>query len=108
MAESHKPEGGYTPASFEKRVAAWTGLTYVLMVLFLTTWSIFTARNLPGTLPLFLAPVAVAGMVLSLRRVGQGRGPGHLGMTVLCGVALGLSLWLGVPALMAGLTAPLG
>lgn len=98
---------GYTPASFEQRVAAWTGLAYVLMFLFVTTYAIFTARNLPGTLPLWLVPVAVAGVVLSVRNVAQGRVI-HLGMTVLCAVVGAMGLWLGIPALTAALTAPPG
>lgn len=108
MSEQKPPEGGYTPASFEKRTAAWTGLAYVLMFLFVSTYSIFTARNLPGTLPLLAVPVAAAGLVLSLRSVRLGRGTAHLLMSLLCGLMLALSLWLGVPPLLAALRAPLG
>ena len=47
----------YTPASFEKRTAAWMGLAYVLMVLFLITYSIYTARSLPAASSTFSSSV---------------------------------------------------
>ena len=105
-------QSSYAPASFEKRTAAWMGIAYVLMVLFLITYSIFTARNLPGTFPLFLVSAAVAGLVVALYRQRKGTAPGGLPltavMTLLCMAAMVLGLWLGVPALIGGLTAPLG
>ena len=49
------------PASFEKRTAAWMGVAYMLMLLFILNFTLFTGgRQLPGTFPLFLAPVSVA------------------------------------------------
>ena len=102
----------YTPASFEKRTAAWMGLAYVLMVLFLITYTIYTARTLPGTFPLFLVPAAAAGLVVAIYRQRKGTAPGGLPLTavmcVICAAALALGLALGVPALIGGLTAPLG
>ena len=56
----------YTPASFEKRTAAWMGIAYMLLIMFAVTVSIFTGgKTLPGTFPLFLVPVAVALGTLS-------------------------------------------
>ena len=46
------PAGGYTPASFEKRAAAWMGIAYVLMILFVINFAIYTGgrelRRLDG------------------------------------------------------------
>ena len=107
-----REQPSYTPASFEKRTAAWMGLAYVLMVLFLITYTIYTARSLPGTFPLFLVPVAAAGLVVAIHRQRKGTAPGGLPLTIvmsaLCAAALVLGLALGVPALIGGLTAPLG
>ena len=62
---NHQEESSYTPASFEKRTAAWMGIAYVLMMLFLITFYIYTGKEMPGTFVLFLLPVAVAGIVIA-------------------------------------------
>lgn len=100
------PEDGYTPASFEKRAAAWMGIAYVLMVLFVINFAIYTGgRQLPGTFPLFLIPVCAALAAVVARRWRSGRLPGGraAGGIVLAGCALGiiLGLALGGPALVA-------
>ena len=96
----------YTPASFEKRTAAWAGIAYVLMVLFIITYSIYTGgRTLPGTFPLFLVPAAAAALVIAIHRQRAGTAPGGIVSTaVLVILALGalvLGLGMGVPALMS-------
>jgi len=98
----------YTPASFEKRTAAWMGLAYVLMVLFLITYTIYTARSLPGTFPLFLVPAAVACQVIALRRCAHNRSALNILMAAVSAAAAALGLIYGLPALIAGLAAPLG
>ena len=102
-------EGGYTPASFEKRAAAWMGIAYVLMVLFITTFSIYTGgRELPGTFPLFLVPVSTALAVVLLHRMkaqtltGAARA-GCVALLLLCAAGLVVGLALGLPALLAAL-----
>ena len=101
--------GGYTPASFEKRTAAWMGIAYVVMLCFIINYAIYTGgRELPGTFPLFLVPVSAALAVILIRRMKLGTAPGGtaggvLGL-VLCGAGLFLGLALGVPALLAALT----
>lgn len=99
-------EGGYTPASFEKRAAAWMGIVYVLMMGFVITFAIYTGgRGLPGTFPLFLVPVSVVLAVVLLHRLKLGACPGGVAGGVLglvlsaAGVIIGLVL--GVPALLA-------
>ena len=99
-------EGGYTPASFEKRAAAWMGVAYAVMMAFVINYAIYTGgRHLPGTFPLFLVPVSAALAVILIRRLRLGAAPGGrlggaLGL-VLCAAGLIAGLALGVPALLA-------
>ena len=100
--------GGYTPASFEKRTAAWMGIAYTVMLCFVINHAIYTGgRELPGTFPLFLVPVSVALSVILIRRMKQGTAPGGtmggvLGL-VLCAAGLAAGLVMGTPALLAAL-----
>ena len=96
----------YTPASFEKRAAAWMGIAYVLMLLFILNFALFTGgRQLPGTFPLFLVPVSVTLAVVIIHRLKSGALPGGRagGVLALIGCAAGivLGLAMGVPALIA-------
>ena len=104
-------EPSYTPASFEKRVAAWIGIGYMLMLIALITYTIATARTLPGTAPLLVVPVGIGVPFMAVHRQRQGTAPGGLVGTILicvvCVVAVVLGLWLGVPALIANVTTPL-
>jgi len=95
----------YTPASFEKRTAAWVGIAYVLMVLFVMTFAIFTGgKGLPGTFPLLLIPAAVGAAVIAVHRQKAGTAPGGMALTVfiviLCAAGITLSCVLGGPALV--------
>jgi len=106
MAEPQEDRGGYTPASFEKRTAAWTGVVYVLMLLFILNFTLFTGgRSLSGTFPLFLVPVSAALAVIVIHRLKSGALPGGRagGVLVLiaCAAGIVLGLALGVPALLA-------
>ena len=101
--------GGYTPASFEKRTAAWMGIAYAVMLFFVINFAIYTGgRELPGTFPLFLAPVSAALAVILIRRMKLHTAPGGtaggvLGL-VMCAAGLIVGLALGVPALLAALS----
>lgn len=104
--EGQPQKPAYTPASVEKRIAAWMGLGYMLMLLFVLTFSIFTGgKTLPGTFPLLLLPVCAAAAALSIYR--QRKGAASLPLTVfavavcLFGILLGLAL--GGPALVAAI-----
>ena len=108
--QTNEPQGGgYTPASFEKRTAAWMGVAYAVMMIFVINFAIYTGgRDLPGTFPLFLIPVSVALAVILIRRLKLRTAPGGtaggvLGL-VLCAAGLILSLAFGVPALLAALS----
>lgn len=107
--EEEKPS--YTPASFEKRTAAWMGIAYMVMLVFIVTFSISTGGNqLPGTFPLFLIPVCVAAAVIAVYR--QVRNVSPLPLTILmlicCAAGIVLGLALGVPALVVALQNPYG
>lgn len=99
-------QGGYTPASFEKRTAAWMGIAYTVMMCFILNYAIYTGgRSMAGTFPLFLVPVSAALAVILIRRLKLGTCPGGttggvLGL-VLCTAGIVLGLLLGAPALLA-------
>lgn len=96
----------YIPATFEKRVAAWMGIAYVLMFLFIINFAIYTGgKQLPGTFPLFLVPVSVALAVILIHRIKTKTFPGGIVGAVIgliaCAAGLFFGLALGVPALLA-------
>ena len=97
----------YTPASFEKRTAAWMGVAYMVMVLFVITFAIFTGgKELPGTFPLFLVPAAAVAVIAVYRqRKGTALGglPGTVVIILLCAAAVVLGAYLGGPALVSAL-----
>ena len=103
-------EGGYTPASFEKRAAAWMGIVYTLMMGFVITFALYTGgRELPGTFPLFLVPVSVTLAVVLIRRMKLGTCPGGApgggrgGGACLPGVRLGGGVGgAGLPSALGG------
>ena len=101
----------YTPASFEKRTAAWMGVAYMVMLVLIMTFSIATGgQPLTGTFPLLLVPVAAAGLVILVhrRKTGAAGLPITLAMGLICICAMGLGLLLGVPALIHVLQNPFG
>lgn len=96
----------YVPATFEKRVAAWMGIAYVLMFFFIINFAIYTGgQQLPGTFPLFLVPISVALAVILIHRIKTKTLPGGIAGTVIgliaCAAGLFFGLALGVPALLA-------
>lgn len=107
--QTNETQGSYTPASFEKRTAAWMGIAYALMVCFVMNFAIYTGgRDLPDTFPLFLVPVSVAIAVITIRhmKLGACRGgtTGGILALVLCTAGVVLGLVLGFPALLAAFT----
>ena len=106
MSDSEQTKEGYSPASFEKRAAAWMGIVYMLMLLFILNFTLYTGgKQLPGTFPLFLVPVCVTLAVVVIRRLKSGALPGGRAGGVLaliaCAAGTALGLALGVPALIA-------
>lgn len=101
-------EPGYTPASFEKRTAAWMGIAYVLMLLFILNFTLYTGgKQLPGTFPLFLIPVSVALAIIIIHRIKKksppGGWPGAIFGLAACSSGVLFGLALGLPALLAAL-----
>ena len=106
--ESNESEeqSSYTPASVEKRIAAWMGIVYALMFGFIITFSLYRPdRSLKGTFPLFLVPVAIAAIAVAVYRQKKGTAPGGLPTTIfiviLCLAAAAAGLFLGLPPLAA-------
>ncbi len=103
----------YEPASFEKRTAAWMGIAYMVMLLFVITYAIFTGgNNLPGTFPLFLVPACVAVMVIIIYHLRNNAAIGgilvSIIMIILCIIGIIFGLTLGIPALAAAMQSPYG
>ena len=95
----------YTPATVEKRIAAWIGIVYALMFCFIITFSMYRPdRSLAGTFPLFLVPVAIGIIILSIYKQYKGTARGGLPTTIvvvlICLAAAFIGLWLGVPVLV--------
>ena len=106
----------YTPASFEKRVAAWVGVVYmVILVLAITILIATGGTGLANTFPLLLPPAAVGAAVISIHRQKEGKMPekeGHYftpAILFLCFLAFVIGLVCGIPPLLAnfGIATPL-
>ena len=96
-------EGGqpsYQPASFNRRVIAWVGVAYMVILVLSTTYMIATAQSLSGTAGLLLVPAAVGGGVILLRRFAQSKGALWLLLTAICCAAAVFGLWTSVPTLL--------
>lgn len=98
----------YTPASPAKRILAWVGVAYMVIIILLNLYA-FTNQGgmIRGIGPLMLCP-AVAGLgVLSVLRYrsGQSRGGlvGAVFMVGLCAVVFIGGLVVGIPALLGQL-----
>ena len=93
----------YTPASVEKRIAAWVGIVYALIFGFIITFSMYRPdRSLAGTFPLLLVPVSIGIIVLSIYKQYKGTARSLLSTVVtvlICLVVTAFALWLGVPVL---------
>lgn len=95
----------YTPATVEKRIAAWIGIVYALMFCFIITFSMYRPdRSLAGTFPLFLVPVSIGIIILSIYKQCKGTARSGLPTTIvvvlICLAAAFIGLWLGVPVLV--------
>lgn len=98
-------EPPYIPASPTKRIIAWVGVIYMLIVVALTTYAIATGELLGGLTGLMMAPACggLAAVTFARRKMGAHRGS-NAGMLILglmfaaaCAVNLfwgGLSLYL--------------
>lgn len=94
-------------ASPTKRLWAWVGIAYALLILGLNTYALSTGRYLTGLGSLGIAPAlaGLGGTVILRHRSGQSRG----GLAVcvllssLCSFLCALNLIHGLPLLLAQL-----
>ena len=102
--EVREETSSYTPASFERRVIAWMGVVYMVILVLATTYLIATASYLTGTAPILVAPAAVGAAVIVIHKyrkgeISQGRNF-MLAAVFLCVVAFATGLACGVPPLL--------
>jgi hypothetical protein len=103
-----KPAPTYIPASPQKRIWAWVGVVYMVMIVLLFTYSISHGVNLQGIAGLMLAP-AIAGVAATSIyniRAGQSRYglAGLLLLLLLCVMGFVACLMQGVPGLISYIT----
>ena len=109
MSESNTPEQkpetpSYTPASPTKRIIAWVGVIYMVIIVALTTYAIATGETLGGLTGLMMAPACggLAAVTWVRHRSGEYRGgrASALLITVLAGALCVLNLFWGVLSLI--------
>lgn len=95
----------YVPASFEKRVAAWVGVVYMVMIVFAMTYAIATGGPLINVQYLLLPPGAVGVFIVAIYRYRRGKIKEGRNFTAallfLCVIAFLMGLICGVPNLLA-------
>lgn len=109
MDEQNKPEQKepVTYASPVKRLWAWVGVVYMVILVLVNTYALATARYLTGIGALALIPAlcGLGGTVILRCRAGQGKG-GLPACVVLAGACFALAVWnliRGLPPLLAQL-----
>lgn len=107
---STETEGGqpsYQPASFSRRVIAWVGVAYMVILVLATTYMIATAQYLSGTAGLLVCPAAVGAAVIAIHRYRAGEMKNGrnftLALVFLCLVAFATGLACSVPNLIVHL-----
>lgn len=114
MSEEHKNQAGdnehkeITYASPVKRIWAWVGVAYMLIITGLMTYLYAKGTYLHGIGLLMTIPAlcGLAVTALSVWRTGStaSRTPGRLaflmGIVILCAVLIVINLTLGIPALL--------
>lgn len=110
--EQEKPS--FVPASFEKRVLAWVGVAYMVMLVLAICILIATSgKGLANTFPLLLCPAAVGAAIIGVYREKNGKNKEGRNFTFalvfLCAAALFVGLVCGIPPLLAnfGIATPL-
>ena len=107
MPPEEEKKEPFVPSSFEKRVAAWVGVFYMVMLTFAVTYMIATAKVLTGIAPLLLPPAAVGVAIIAIyrHRKGKMRVDGSKWFTpalvFLCLIAFIMGLVTGIPVLLA-------
>ena len=97
-------EKGYTPASPVKRTLAWIGLVYMLILLALTTYGIFTGTGLGNLGPLLTVPGLIGLGAVALVSWRTTRRPGKwpaIALAAICWLLALATLPIGVAGLMS-------
>ena len=101
----------YQPASFQKRVIAWVGVAYMVILVLSTTYMMATARTLSGTAGLLVCPAAAGAAVIAIHRYRAGEMKVDnarnftIALVFLCFVAFVMGLVCGGSNLIAHLEA---
>lgn len=101
----NEPQEPVVYATPVKRVWAWVGVVYMIIIVLLVTYSMAKGSFLQGIGSLLLCP-ALGGLgATAILRYREGRCRGGLiacvGVTALCAVLIVLNLIAGIPALRA-------
>ncbi|MCI8537121.1 MAG: hypothetical protein HFF18_00435 [Oscillospiraceae bacterium] len=97
----------YTPASPTKRILAWVGIVYMVILVLLNVYALATGTMLRGITGLMVAPACggLAAITWTSYKKGQYRGgrTGALFVVILAAASCLLSLAWGIPALLSAL-----
>lgn len=106
MSDEKRPgeDQGYTPASLVKRTLAWIGLSYMVILVALTTYYFFTGTTLGNLGPLLTVPGLIglgAVSIVSWRSTGRpGKVPAIL-LAVMCWALALATLPIGIAGLLS-------
>ena len=105
--EQNGQQPEYTPASTTKRILAWVGIVYMLILVLLNVYTLATGNLLRGITGIMVAPACggLAAITWFNYKKGQYRGGkgGALFVVLLAVVACLISLIWGILALCAAL-----
>ena len=106
MSDEKRPgeDQGYTPASPVKRTLAWIGLSYMVIIVALTTYYFFTGTTLGNLGPLLTVPGLIglgSVSIVSWRSTGRpGKVPAIL-LAVMCWALALATLPIGIAGLLS-------
>lgn len=106
MSDEKRPyeDLGYTPASPVKRTLAWIGLSYMVIIVALTTYYFYTGTTLGNLGPLLTVPGLIglgALSIVSWRSIGRpGKVPAIL-LAVVCWALALATLPIGIAGLLS-------
>lgn len=109
MSDEKRPDEdlGYTPASPVKRTLAWIGLSYMVIIVALTTYYFYTGTTLGNLGPLLTVPGLIGLGILSLVSHHSSGRPGKVPAILLAVVCWALALAT-LPIGIAGLLSNFG
>ena len=107
--QEEQPREPYTPASPLKRIWAWVGVVYMVIIVFLMTYMYGTGTYIHGVAGLMVIPAlgggAASAVCVWLTSPQEGRTPARRAMmiliTALCLALIVVNLISGIPALLA-------